>query len=55
MYCIIDSKMTKIYVALFSYVCSTVGLLFSRATNFENVAKKGVRGNNFHETTLTYM
>ena len=29
-----------------------VGHLFSRATNFANGAKKGVRGNYFHETTL---
>ena len=33
-------------------IIDTVGHLYSIATNFANGARKGVRGNYFHETTL---
>ena len=41
-------------LAFFSgvHLSYTVGRLFSRAINFANGARKGVRGNYFHETTL---
>ena len=41
-----------VYMYIHVYLSSTVGHLFSRATNFANRAKKGVHGNYFHKTTL---